>query len=318
MAEVYISQTRPAVINEETRAPRPTEPVKVDEPQRFVPAPAPILNADAAVIMRLPEPPPGAPQPISIGSAEATFTPTQQPVSNDRGPGVIYGEGPIETRVNLPPPPAPIAGNLEVRFVPGPAPVENRDTVFQNSRTAPAQPALHQPILPLAAPPPVQVPQAPSARVAAPAPGSPMYNTGDTYIPGPPEHRGGGDAPRADVINVGNSDVQILPGGPQMNANTDRTFGGGGDPTKQINQEDVRFSAQSGPVNVGTSDVFTAPSAPQTHVPNAEDRSFAPAAQNIGNQESVTGAKGDPTSNFDHGVARIGEWGTGKPKNVKG
>lgn len=324
MAEVYIPQGPPPPEKQEEQDDRPSEPVRIDQPQFFARSGgAPLINSDHAQIMGIPRPQrpeggqPSAPPPVNVGSAEAQFTPAFQPVSNEQnGPGVIYGEGPSQKRVNLPPPPPTVSTNLEVRFTPGRDPVANDPTAsIQQSQSQPIMP----PVMPMGhaqEAPPNPVSNEPAAAVAPYQNGGVMY-TSDTYIASPPEQRGGGDQPKSDVINAGQGDVQILPSAPAMHVNGDVSFGGGGDPTKQAGQEDVSFLGQ-GVMNVGGTETFQAPSQNAERAAGEEDRTFALSKNNLSNNETYEGAKGEPTANLDHGQARIGEWGTGRPKNVKG
>lgn len=320
MAEVFIAQTRPEIEDNTPR--KPTDPIRMDQPQIFVPAPPPILNSDAAVIMgieRQQGPVYGAPAPVSIGSGDAVFTATFQPVSNQVGAGTIYGEGPTERRVNLPPPPSPIATNQEVTFTPGPAPISNSDTAINSSQSGPPLPPVERSLFPSHQGASISSPshnENPAQFLPGLSNGA-MYYDGDTFIPQPPTP-GGPEPIKSDTLNVGGGDVQFLAGGAPLNVNGAVTFGGGGDTTKQAGTEDVSFLGMSAPVSIGGTEVFSAPSQNIDHTPGQSDIQFAPSADLVGNQEAITGAVGEPTANLDHGSPRIGEWGLGKPKNVKG
>lgn len=329
MADVYIPQ--PAVPPKpEDKEARPSEPVRIDQPQYFARTGAPLINSGHASIMGVPRPQPPegqepAPAPVNVGSADAHFVPAFQPVSNEQsGPGVIYGEGPTERRVNLPPPPVPVNTGADVRFTPGPQPVANDPTAsIQSSRSQPVTPpVVISSLLPsVDAPAPKAAPAPVSNEAAgaiAPYQNGGIMNTGDTYIASPPQQRGGGDQVANAPLNVGGGDVQILPSAaPTMHVNGDVSFGGGGDPTKQAGTEDVSFLGK-GNLSIGSTETFQAPAHGQDKIPGEEDRTFAAAKDNIPNSETYEGAKGDPTANLDHGQARIGEWGVGRPKNVKG
>jgi len=321
MAEVYIPQGPPPAPEEQEG--RPSEPVHVDQPQFFARSGGtPLINSDHATIMGVarPQPPEEQPQqapaPVNIGSHDASFVPAFQPVSNEQGgPGVIYGDGPTERRVNLPPPPLPVSTNLEVKFTPGPQPIANDPTAaIQQSQTQPLAP----PVLPVPAQAQAPAPVSNEAAGAISAyQNGGVMNTSDTFIPQPPEQRGGGDQAPQSPLNVGGDDVQILPSGPSMHVSGDVSFGGGGDPTRQAGSEDVSFLGK-GTINIGGTETFQAPSQQQDKAPNAEDHTFAKSKDHLSNTETYEGAKGDPTANLDHGLAKIGEWGTGRPKNVKG
>lgn len=332
MAEVFIAQTRPEIIDENW-PPKPAEPFRSDAPKDFVPAPQPISNSDSAVIAHGPPPlpqQPGAPAPlpISIGSVESYATPNHGPISNERGAGTIMGEPPPWASLrhnNMPPPPAPISTNLEVRFTPGPAPVENNP----NRHIAHAPPRIDG--LP---PPAHQVPHTPTP---APQGGEPEFiRTGqpgvapaqlgatlqvnhDSYVPPPPTFSSAPvPRPAGGVINVGGGDVQILPGTTPPVANSDTTIGGGGWMHRHARQEEVSIAGQGAqsPLNIGSSDVQMAPSGDTTRQAGVEDKTFAGAAGMLGNQEAFAGAQGEPIANKDLQDMSFG--GVGKPKNVKG
>jgi hypothetical protein len=121
------------------------------------------------------------------------------------------------------------------------------------------------------------------------------------------------------VINVGQGDVQILPGTNRAIANSDTTFGGGGDMVRHARQDEVSFlgrNAPQGPLSIGTSDVSMAPAHDTTRVAGTEDKTFAESAGMMGNQEAFAGAQGEPIANKDKQDMSFG--GVGKPKNVKG
>lgn len=258
MAEVFIAITTPEIIDENW-PPRPSEPIRTDAAKEsdFIPAPQPISNSDTAIA------PPASPPPvtdqqqgdhrsisaISTGNTEVRFTPSAAPggpVSNERGAGTINGNPPAYAYLrqnNMPPPPAPIVTNREATFSPGAQPIQN------DQQRVIAAHAAHV--------------QAPVAHVQAPAiknvvqetQGTPVSNEApsfmkspsmnvdsNTYIP-PSTHShiitGG-------VMNVGNSDVQILPpSGAPIEARNDTTIGGGGDPTKTVRADEISIEGIS-------------------------------------------------------------------------
>jgi hypothetical protein len=129
MADVYIASPPMPEIIDETWPPKPAEPVRTDAPRAadFAPAPPPILNADAAVILGLgPQHPPNEDMPssISVGSTEISFVPAGAPISNE-GTATIFGQrvGPSGR------PSEPVNPNKDVTFFGAPA-MENNSQAF--------------------------------------------------------------------------------------------------------------------------------------------------------------------------------------------
>lgn len=315
MAETFIPPPAAPLVAGETLpnpfAKRDGRQTVSNEQAQLVSAPQPIVNGEAATIFREPHPE-KANEPVSIGNRDVNIAASFQPVSNEVGAGTIYGDGPRQPRVNLPPPPNPISTNLEVKFVPAPQPIQNN-----------AEKSIMYGPLSSLIPIPDGEPRPPESNKNTVrnesmqfthAPG-PLY-TSDTFIPPPPTAATLQTPPRSDVMNVGGGDVQILPGHSQtMNVIGDVSFGGGGDPTKAPRSEEISYSGKSA-FAVGSGEVYTTPSGDTTREANSEDRTFAKSGETIGNHEAITGAKGEPTANLDHFDPAMGAQGA--PKNIRG
>ncbi len=156
--------------------------------------------------------------------------------------------------------------------------------------------------------PPAQDPvsnDAPRHVVSAP---TPFIPNGDVFI-----------APSAGLVQGGgghNPDSQILGSiGQVMNADTDRTIGGGGDQSRDARHGEVSFSGQ-GKMDVGGTEVQTALSGDMTKVAGTDDVIMAPSGESVGNQESYSGAQGEPVANKDHNDFITGAVGKPLKRNV--
>jgi len=248
MAEVFIAVTTPEIIDENW-PPKPAEPVRTDavKESEFIPAPQPISNSDAAMIPP-PVSPPSPPQeggykpvsPVSTGSTDVSFTPGGGPISNERGAGTIHGNPPAYAYLrqnNMPPPPPPITTNREVTFSPGSQPIQNdQQRTIAHVQNLVAQAGAQR--------------NDDNATISNEKPSfmksPPMNVDSDTFVP-PPAH---GDPDKhivsGGVVNVGNSDVQILPpSGAPMEARNDTTIGGGGDITKAVRADEISIEGIS-------------------------------------------------------------------------
>jgi hypothetical protein len=318
MAEVYIAHVKPETVDEPWPPP-PSEPVQSDTPPSFAPAGEHFV-ADRDTMIPKPRRE-NAPPPVGVvntGSTDASFVPNAGAISNDRGPAIIFGDhGSTLRHPNLPPPPAPFAGNKDVTFTAfGPAPIENSSHAMIAHL-----PANTAPRMPTRAPEPF--PEHPQGRAPTftneptsftPAP--PMTKQSENFIP-PPGLPGMAAAPQSvGVINVGGSDTQILHGhGATLQVTGDLTIGGGGDVTKSPRHNEVAILGRDF-VQTGGTDVYQSQSGDPTKESGVEDRVFSHSGEPIGNQEHFEGAVGEPASNPDH--MDVG-WGPkGKPKNVKG
>ena len=314
MADVFIRQTKPSIVDENW-PPKIEAPVQSDRVEFFPPAPQPLVRSDAPIIFGLAqtELPEDNRTPVSVGSTETRFATSYEPISNERGSGTIFGTGPTQHSVNLPPPPLPI-GNTEVQMTPNPSGALGNDPT-RSIMYAPASNYNEQ----------AQQSHPLQPRVAAQAPinnegaqftfsPQPIAFQGDSFVPNLGTKREQESQGVLDNITVGNKDVQFVQGRHAHAGTSDTTFGGGGDTTKPAGQEDKSFAGLS-TLNVGSSDTYLAPSGDTTKDANSSDRTMSPSVGNIGNQESNNGSVGDPTG---YGDREVGLGGKNQPKNVKG
>lgn len=325
MAEVFIAQTRSNNPQAEEWPPKPSKPVSSEalKPSDFTPNGNPISNSDA-VIAHGPQVPLDEIDPretkrgvVSVGSTETYFTPNRGHRPEEDVAGKIFGNPKPNAFLrhnNLPPPPEPINTNKEVTFTPGPPPIQNDPNRSISYIAAKKDGVSDQP------------PTQPTPQHYAPAPtftnekptfvqSQPMNVSHDTYIPPAPIF-GTQQTPPSPTMNVGNGDVQILPGrGPVMNVSGDLTIGGGGDMTKTARSEEVAFLGRNA-MSIGSTEVQMTPGGDTTHQAGWEDKTLTPNAGAIGNQESKTGAIGEPLANKDLQDTSFGA--IGKPKNVRG
>jgi hypothetical protein len=320
MADVIIQQTKPVIVDENW-PPKIEEPVQSDRTNFFPPAPQPVIRSDAPIILGLTEVirEESDKTPVTVGSTESRFTANLQPVSNDSSAGKIYGEGPTQTRVNLPKPPNPIAGNMEVQMVANPGPISN-----DPGRTIMSSPGSnHSPNTPLVDPSDNQNRKNTVTNEETRFTYAPQHSAaqGDTFVPIPPWQSQ--SDPRTDGVlrhvTAGNKDVHFVPGPPaQLNVEHATTFGGGGDPTKAPGQDDTKFAGISGPstMNIGSNDTVLVPSGDITRQANEDDRVLTPNVGAVGNHETLRGSSGG--ASVGNGNQEVGFGGKNKPKNVKG
>lgn len=213
---------------------------------------APISNDGGAVVYvqanqtpdTLPNAAPGT--GTTVPNADVRFSYGTQPFSNDRVAGVIHHSVAIPGQAAQSDPPTPepprgvtINNDRQVSFVPAPVEVlhqyhEQAAREQAQSRTAPANriPPVSNTYPPDQIPPPI------------PPGGHQTLNfSGDTYL-----------ARSAGLLD-NNSSIASHPS-PHgvMNVNTDKSIGGGGDPTRAPRSDEVSFGS-SAVMNAGNSDV---------------------------------------------------------------
>lgn len=273
----------------------PTDPLRSDAPSFFPPTGNPVRNSDSAQIYHAAEKP--------ISNTESAFFPNAQPVSNDRDSVIhVFGAPSQQTADSL-----SSIGSRDVTFSPAPAPVSNDSerTILGNGQLAHTKdtfaPANNERQDFIPAPQPMSYDGL--AFVALHAPASPFQTH---------------PAPSQGTVNVGGTDVQFLPGSAirgALNVTGDTTLGGGGDMTKLPRADEIAYLGQN-MQHMSSAETYLAPSGNVTKIAGADDVTMAPNADNIGNQESTTGAIGDPA--FGRDAKEIGFGGKGRPKNVKG
>lgn len=209
------------------------------------------------------------------------------PISNDR-PAIVHHIPQYKSQEPIP------QRTIPLPTLPPGTPVSNESNVSFSSTI----PRFYNPTL-------NQEPQAPPTHKRA-------IETGDTYIAHRPP-----DAKDAPTPYQSTSDAQILPPGGVMNVDSDVSMGGGGDTTKMAGSEDVKFTG-SGVINVGTSDVVTAHVGNMTKESGTDDKTMAPNAGSLGNNEVQRGSEGgqEPVHNADFNELALGAVGKPLKKNV--
>lgn len=329
MADVFIAVTQPEIIPEEW-------PPKAQQPQSndaaanfFAPTYEPVANSQGAVIHSGPTPEsPGVP----VMNVERSFAPAPAPITNDGHAAIFSRPAGVERPVTQP------AQSPDVQLTGGVgAPISNErgaGTIHYNAPPTPPeahaavatepQPIASTPVIsnernvsfvPSPAPPTAIIPGMPGTpppesvrHVGQPSP-IPMNVSGDTFI-----------APAAGVVQGGggyNPDAQILQQpGAVLNVDSDRSIGGGGDPTRLAGSDSVSFGGIGAPIDLGGTDVVKAASGDTTRAAGGDDVTMTPNADALGNQETFAGAQGDPIANKDFNDYVPGAVGKPLKRNV--
>lgn len=313
MAESYIALTRPEIIDE-SWPPKIDKPVNTEEVTYFPAAASnPVANSQEASIMSGHTPPD---QPGRVVSNEPTkTTPSGAPVNNDHGPATIHQDA--SHAWTRPSTPAPTQSDVQLH--PGGLPMRNdgaaiihhgperlglpREPVqvprppsgtISNENNVSFVPSAPQPSSAFV-PPPTEFGLMPIGRPSTPVdvpadPYAPMNVNGDVFLA--PSHNGQGHPQ-----TVHNEGTQFYATGQTMYADNDKTFGKSGESNKVAGRDDVTFGGAGGTMSIGGTDVTQTASGDTTKTAGMDDTIMTETRGMIGNHETQTGAKGDPTSN---------------------